>query len=69
MNKRIDELAKQAGWGEGASYDDCRQCSPFNPEEFAELIIEECIAQIQKDENGVAYEAIARIIDHFGEVK
>jgi hypothetical protein len=43
MNEKIKELAKQAGWGKGQSYDDCIQCSPFNPEEFAESIIKECI--------------------------
>ena len=35
-------------------------------EKFALSIVQECIAQIKKDENGVAYEAVARISEHFG---
>ena len=42
MNDRIKELAEQAGWGKGHTYDDCMQCSPFDPEKFAELIVQEC---------------------------
>ena len=34
----IQELAEQAGWGQGESYDDCIQCSPFDLEKFAELV-------------------------------
>ena len=33
---------------------------------FAESIIAECIAQVRKDENGPAYEAVGRIAEHFG---
>jgi hypothetical protein len=33
---------------------------------FAELIVRECIAQVRKDENGPAYEAVGRIAEHFG---
>ena len=44
MNERIKELAEQAGWGKGHTYDDCMQCSPFDPEKFAELIVQECVA-------------------------
>ena len=49
MNERIKELAEQAGWGKGHTYDDCMQCSPFDPEKFAELIVREC-AQICRDQ-------------------
>jgi len=42
MNVRIRQLAQQAGWGKGETYDDCIQCSPFDPEIFAELIVKEC---------------------------
>jgi hypothetical protein len=47
MNERINELAKQAGWGKGEAYDDCMQCSPFDPEKFAELIVRECIQAVK----------------------
>jgi hypothetical protein len=43
MNERIKQLAQQAGWGKGETYDDCMQCSPFDPEIFAELIVWECM--------------------------
>ena len=42
MNDRIKQLAEQAGWGKGETYDDCMTCSPFDPEKFAELIVREC---------------------------
>ena len=63
---KLDELAEQAGWGKGETRDDCMQCSPFDKEKFAELIVRECIAQVRKDENGPAYEAAGRIAEHFG---
>jgi hypothetical protein len=61
MNERIRELAKQV----------TRQYSPtYYTEEwasqFAKLIVEECIKEARKDENGPAYEAVARIARHFG---
>ena len=43
MNERIQELLEQTGWGKGNSYDDCLQCSPFDPDKFAELIVLECV--------------------------
>jgi hypothetical protein len=42
MNERIKDLAEQAGWGKGETHDDCMQCSPFDKEKFAELIVREC---------------------------
>jgi len=42
MNERIRLLAEQAGWGKGETYDDCIQCSPFDPELFAQLVVREC---------------------------
>ena len=42
MNERIQQLAEQAGWGKGETHDDCMQCSPFDKEKFAELIVQEC---------------------------
>ena len=47
MNERIQQLAEQAGWGKGETYDDCMQCSPFDPEIFAELIVRECIQAVK----------------------
>jgi len=32
------ELAEQAGWNQGNSYDDCIACSPFDLEKFAKLV-------------------------------
>ena len=49
MNERIKQLAQQAGWGKGETYDDCIQCSPFDPEIFAELIVKECANAIVND--------------------
>ena len=71
MNEKIKELAKQAGWGKGQSYDDCIQCSPFNPEEFAELIVRECLDKIENEaaqyaEPVWAVELINDIKEHFG---
>ena len=47
MNERIKELIEQAGWGQGKTYDDCMQCSPFDPEKLAKLIIQECIGIVE----------------------
>ena len=68
MNKRIEELAEQAGWGKGETYDDCIQCSPFDPDKFAELIIKECsvaLSPMLRDmvSRGQAYDLIR---EHFG---
>jgi hypothetical protein len=67
MNERIEKLAEQAGWGQGQTYDDCMQCSPFDPEKFAELIIKDCM-EINKQE--LSFTAFERLInkyqDHFG---
>jgi len=49
----IVELAKQAGWGQGESYDDCIQCSPFDLEKFAKLI-----AAHEREECAKVFEAI-----------
>jgi hypothetical protein len=48
MNERIQQLAEQAGWGKGETHDDCMQCSPFDKEKFAELIVRECAAEADK---------------------
>jgi len=68
MNKLIKEFAEQAGA--------VRQCSEkchdsvlfteYELEKFAELVVKECIKQARKDENGLAYEAVGRIAEHFG---
>ena len=71
MNERIKKFAEQAGWGKGQAYDDCRQCSPFSTEGFAELIIRECLAKIENEaaqytEPVWAFELVNDIKEHFG---
>jgi hypothetical protein len=63
MNERIKQLAEQAGWGKGETHDDCIQCSPFDKEKFAELIVQEC-AKIA-DENECEWIG-GNILTHFG---
>ena len=80
MNKRIEELAVQAGdyvnetytgpvpatfTGNPEWHKEFDKWTQFN-EKFAELIVRECIKQARKDENGQAYEAVGRIAEHFG---
>jgi hypothetical protein len=63
MNERIRELAIEAGavvYGCGYGTLD------FDVDHFAKLIVQECIKEAGKDENGPAYEAVARIARHFG---
>jgi len=64
MNDKIEKLLNELGWGMGDPSDDCMQCSPFNPYEFAIRIIEECmeVADISV-KNNIPSEAIAV---HFG---
>jgi hypothetical protein len=78
MNERIRELLKQAGWGQGKTYDDCMRCSPFDPEKFAELIVAECLAQVARvddmlEDEPAQHAAVAwvasSIADHFGVAK
>ena len=66
MNERIKDLAEQAGWGKGETHDDCMQCSPFDKEKFAELIVRECakIADIA-DENKCEWIG-GNVLTHFG---
>ena len=72
MNERIKELIKQATTIEehkwGVSYDN------FDKEKFAELIVKECLAQVDKvdtmldddkEKTGVAWVGLA-IAKHFG---
>jgi hypothetical protein len=66
MNERIKELAEQAGWGKGEIRDDCMQCSPFDPEKFAELIVQECAAEADKCAERGSWMAGYRIKQHFG---
>ena len=72
MNERIKELIKQATTIEehkwGVSYDN------FDKEKFAELIVQDCLAQVDKvdtmldddkEKTGVAWVGLA-IAKHFG---
>ena len=68
MNERFTKLATEAGfstWILNPSKETMSD-TPELLERFAKLIVNECITQIKKDENGLAYEAVARISDHFG---
>jgi len=64
MDDKIENLLTELGWGMGDTGDDCMQCSPFDPREFAIRIIEECmeVADISV-KNNIPSEAIAI---HFG---
>ena len=68
MNERIRELAEQAGWDNHHSKFDTRI------EKFAELIVRECLVQVDKvdtmldddkEKTGVAWVGLA-IAKHFG---
>lgn len=64
MNERIQELLVEAHrQTKGGIYSG--HLSVWT-KKFAELIVEECIKEAGKDENGPAYEAVARIARHFG---
>jgi len=63
MNEKIKQFAEQAGLlGPGSRVGNAHEAT----EKFAELIVRECIKQARKDENGLAYEAVGRIAEHFG---
>lgn len=64
MNDKIENLLTELGWGMGVPSDDCMQCSPFDPYEFAFRIIDECmeVADISV-KNNIPSETIAK---HFG---
>ena len=66
MNKRIRELAIEAGYKHPDAVGMCEDYAYFDHEKFAELIVQECIKQARKDENGLAYEAVGRIAKYFG---
>ena len=65
MNERIIELAEQTfyygNWEGDGIY-----TGQLDLEKFAKSIVKECIKEAGKDENGPAYEAVARIARHFG---
>jgi hypothetical protein len=67
MNERIKELMAQATRIEEP--DGLFPREVFDREKFAELIVRECIAQVRRDENGPAYEAVGRIARHFFRVE
>ena len=74
MNERIKLLAEHAGYYlyNLTETHECKTVETDSTDEwitlekFAELIVRECIKQVQKDENGPAYEAAGRIARHFG---
>jgi hypothetical protein len=63
MNKQIKELWEQAA---KTTQGDSWEAQTTFMENFAKSIVRECIKQVQKDENGPAYEAAGRIAEHFG---
>ena len=72
MNERIKLLAEQARWGKGEIQDDCMQCSPFDKEKFAELIVKECaeVCLAQRDPANLNYKPSVKFAEainqHFG---
>ena len=46
MNERIKELAEQAGYKHPDAVGECEDYAYFDHEEFAELIVRECINEI-----------------------
>jgi hypothetical protein len=73
MNERIKQLAEQAGWGKGETHDDCMACSTFDPEKFAELIVQECAEHLESsvlvpnsEHSRVKWKCIRAIKEHFG---
>jgi len=73
MNKRIQELAEQAGYTEAYYYSDDGPFIPaeFNKQKFAELIVKECLSKIENEamqysEPVWAFELVNDIKDHFG---
>jgi len=68
MNDEIEKLLNELGWGMGDPGDDCMQCSPFDPHEFAKRIIEECmeIADMALTEQHDLFLPSELISKHFG---
>ena len=67
MNERIKELWTQAEQRQVDDNGGVWVKTIFETrDKFAELIVQECIAQARADENSPAYEAVARIARHFG---
>ena len=75
MNKRINELAEQAGFTEGRYESDDGPWieSEFNKEKFAELIVKECarvVDNLTEQDNPIEYRRTyaqgADVLEHFG---
>ncbi len=47
MNQRIQKLAQQAGYVDNDTPYNCPTCESFNLEKFAELIVQECVNEIE----------------------
>ena len=48
MNERIKELAEQAGYKHPDAVGECEDYAYFDHEEFAELLIKECISIVEE---------------------
>ena len=67
MNDKIENLLTELGWGMGDPSDDCMQCSPFDPYEFAKSIIQECIRLGEESQYKCrTFPVSVAIKDHFG---
>jgi hypothetical protein len=67
VNERIKTLAKVAGYDEINKA--AMKLTGFDPEKFAELIVQECVEQVITGPNGPAHyavEAALRLKKHFG---
>ena len=68
MNDKIEKLLNELGWSMGDPADDCMQCSPFDPYEFAIRVIEECmeVADTALSEQYDLFLPSELIAKHFG---
>ena len=53
MNERIEKLAKQAGYKHPDAVGECEDYAYFDHKEFAELIVKECLSQVDKMRDGL----------------
>ena len=65
MNKRIKELAEQAGYKHPDAVGLSEDYAYFDHKKFAELIVRECVG-IADEYDGVGSTIVSRIEKHFG---
>lgn len=64
MNERIESLAKQSGYKHPNAVGQCEDYAYFDHNEFAELIVQECIQLVRK--NHASPHGVQAIMKHFG---